>query len=77
MKEKLIKILNTVVPGINIEAETGLVDDGILDSLALINIIEQISMEFNILIPFDELDSIDFNSVENMMEMIKKYQART
>ncbi len=72
MKEQLLNVLKEALPGIDFESSDTLVDDGILDSLAITTIIAEISMEFGINIPFDELESGNFNSVDNMLMLIKR-----
>ncbi len=72
MKEQLMQLLKRVVPGVDFTVSDTLVDDGILDSLTITTIIAEISMEFDMIIPFEELVSENFNSVDNMVELVKK-----
>jgi len=72
MRERLIELLQEVLPGINLTISDTLVDDGILDSLAITSIIAEISMEFGISIPFDELESRNFNSIDSMLALIER-----
>ena len=72
MRERLIEVLTNALPGIDFTISDTLVDDGILDSLAITTIIGEISMEFGISIPFEELESKNFNSIDSMLEMIQR-----
>ncbi len=72
-KEKLLKILMELNPDINYETETALVDDGLFDSLEVMTIVTDIDDYFHIDIDPDEVIAENFNSVENIMNLIKKY----
>ena len=72
MKECLLTALCNVLPGIDFESSNQLVDDGILDSLSITTIISEISMEFGINIPFEELVTSDFNSLDSMIDLISR-----
>lgn len=72
MKEKLLTLMNEVLPGIDFTVSDTLVDDGILDSLAITTIIAEISMEFGINVPFEELESRNFNSIDNILSLIER-----
>ena len=67
---ELLDILREVKPGVDFETETSLVDDGILDSLDIISIISEVSDEFDVKIPPEEITPDNFNSAEAMMELI-------
>lgn len=72
MKERILALLQKTLPDIDFSMSDTLVDDGILDSFAIISIMAEISMEFGIMIPFEELESRNFNSVDNMAELVEK-----
>ena len=76
MREKVLKLLKNALPGINFEGSTSLVDDGILDSLAVTTIIAELTMEFGIDIPFEELESRNFNSVDAIVALISRCPKR-
>ena len=48
-----------------------LVDDGILDSLTLTTIIAALTMEFGIVIPYEEIIEENFNSLDAMAAMVE------
>ncbi len=73
MREKLKELLKTNYPEIDFEASTELVDDGILDSLTLVGIISTISMEFGVMLPYEDIVPENFNSLDSMAELIEKY----
>lgn len=72
MKEKLLALLNENFPEIDFTASQALVDDGILESIVLVEIISTISMELGILIPYEEIVPDNFNSVEAMAAMLER-----
>lgn len=72
-KEKLLRILIELNPDIDYESETALVDDGLFDSLEVMTIVTDIDDYFHIDIDPDEVIAENFNSVENIMSLIKKY----
>ncbi len=76
MCEKVLRLLKNALPGINFEGSNTLVDDGILDSLAVTTIIAELTMEFGIDIPFEELESRNFNSVDAIVALISRCPKR-
>ncbi|MGN0367768.1 MAG: acyl carrier protein [Wujia sp.] len=70
--EQLLEILEDLVPGGNFEGRTGLVDDGVLDSFTILNLISEISDEFGVDIPVSEVVPENFDSVETIMALIEK-----
>lgn len=72
--DKLIKILKDINPDIDYDIETALVDDGFFDSLEIMSIIVDIGDVFDIEIDAEDVTPENFNSVENMWQLIVKYQ---
>ena len=68
MKEKVSK--RTLIP----LPKHALVDDGILDSLAITAIIAALTMEFDIEIPYEELTEENFNSIQGIAAMVERLQ---
>lgn len=73
MKEKLLEVLKREYPEIDFTVDADLVDDGILDSLTIVGVISAISMEFGVVLPYEEIIPENFNSVDAMAVMIEKY----
>jgi acyl carrier protein len=72
MKEKVLAILTNLIPTIDFAHETKLVDDKLIDSLMIINIISELSIAFDIDINFDQITSDNLNSAEAMVAMIER-----
>lgn len=71
MREKIENILTEIIPEIDLNCET-LIDSGYIDSLALINLISELDIEFNIEIVFAELEVCNFNSVDAIQALVEK-----
>lgn len=72
MEEKVLELLTKEFPEIDFQSSEELVDDGILDSLTLTGIIAAFTMEFGIMIPYEEIVEENFNSVSGMAKMIER-----
>lgn len=73
MKE-LMEILEDLLPGIPLERRTDLVESGDLDSMTILNLISDISDEFDVEIPVSEVVPENFQSPEAIMALIEKLQ---
>ena len=68
---KLLQILTETCPGVDFTKETALVDDGFLESLALVTIVSEIMATFDIELNVDDLLPENFNSVPAMLRLIQ------
>ena len=71
MRKRIENILSEIIPGIDLTCET-LIDSGYIDSLALINLISELDIEFDIEILFAELEVCNFNSVDAIQALVEK-----
>lgn len=72
MKEKVLAICEEVNDTIDFTA-TDLIDGGALDSLTLVEVVTELMEEFEVEIPFEEMQPFNFNSVDAMVKLIEKY----
>ena len=72
--ERLIEILEEIEAGVDYENCTTLIDDGYLDSLAIISLVAEIEEEFDVQIPTVEIVPENFNSAKAIWELIRKIQ---
>jgi D-alanine--poly(phosphoribitol) ligase subunit 2 len=70
--EELLKVLNEFRPDIDFVTKTTLIDDGLLDSLDIVNIISELDSEFDIEIPVEEITPENFNSAQAMQRLIDR-----
>ena len=72
MKEQVLEILQELKPGVDFTSSTSLVDDGLLDSLDVMNLSVQLNDEFDIEItPLDVVPE-NFNSVEAITALVER-----
>jgi len=70
--DELFEILSDLFPDVDFETEDRLVDDKILDSYDLDSIVSEIEDQFDVTIPADMVTAENFNSVEDMYDLIQK-----
>ena len=75
-RERLVKALGAALPGIDFEASGNLVDGGLVDSFAIVSIIGVISAEYGVSIPYGELESRNFSSVDEMLKLIERCKGK-
>ncbi len=73
--EKLLSILKEIRPDVDFSSANNLMDGGTLDSFDIVAIIGEISSQFSIQVPVEEIKSENFNSVSDMLTMVQRIQA--
>lgn len=74
MYEQVLNVLSEEFPEIDFTSSEELVDDGILDSLTVTGIIGALSLEFGIMIPYEEITPENFNSVAAIAKLVESLQ---
>ncbi len=69
--EELLEILSDLHPEVDFEVEEHLIDDGILDSLDIVNLISEISEEFDVSITAKDIIPENFNSAKALYSLIQ------
>ena len=72
--EKLIEILEDIQPDADYENCTTLIDDGILESFAILSIVGELEDEFDISITPAEIIPENFNSAKALWAMVQRLQ---
>ena len=72
--EKLLEALAEVRDDVDFAGGKDLVDEGIIDSLDLTQIIAALDEAFDIHIPAGDIEPENFNSVDAMLAMVHRYQ---
>lgn len=71
---ELMEILNEIDDTIDYETETGLIDDHLLDSFAIISLVSELEDAFDISIDAAEMTPENFNSAANLWKMVERLQ---
>ena len=74
MRDTLLEILEEIAPDVDFENETALIDDGLLESFDIVNLVSELSDEVDIEIRPKDLVAENFNSVDAMVKMITRLQ---
>ena len=74
MEDKILDLLKREYPEIDFKASDMLIDDGIIDSLTITGIIALITMEYGIIIPYEDIVEENFNSVAALAKMVERLQ---
>ena len=72
MRDTILDLLGEIAEGIDFDTCTTLIDDGLLSSLDIIQLIGALNVEFDISIPATEIIPDNFNSVDAMAAMVKR-----
>lgn len=70
--DKLIEILEEIQPDVDYRECTTLIDDGLLDSFAILSIVGEIEDEFGVPVTPAEIIPENFNSAESLWDMIER-----
>ena len=72
--EELLEILEDIQPDADYDTYTTLIDDGILDSFAILSIVGELEDAFDIKITPAEIIPENFNSAQSLWAMVQKLQ---
>ena len=72
MRDTILEILDGIVEDVDFETCTTLIDDGLLSSLDIIQLIGALNDEFDLSIPATEIIPENFNSVAAMEAMVTR-----
>lgn len=70
--QRLIKIFKDICPELNLNSSERLVDDGLLDSLDIVELVTEINEVFDISVPPEEIIPENFNSAAAVMALIER-----
>lgn len=70
--ERLLEILEEINPDIDFENCTTLIDDGLLDSFAILEIVAEINDAFDVEVNAPEIIPENFNSAQALWAMIQR-----
>ena len=72
MRNQVLEVLRVAAPSVDFESSTTLADDGIIDSFTVVNIIAELSIEFDVSVPFEEISNENFNSVDAITALVER-----
>lgn len=72
--DRVIDILTDLHPEVDFETCTTLIDDEILDSFDIVTVISELSDEFDITIPPQEIIPENFNSAQALFAMVERLE---
>jgi acyl carrier protein len=71
-REEIIEILSELCPGVDFENSDSLIDDELIDSLDIISIVTELMDKYDIEISVDDLVPENFNSVDDIIDLVKE-----
>ncbi len=72
--EELIEVLKSVKPGYDFNEDTELIKNKVFDSLAMIQLVAELSDEFDVEITAEDIVPENFESVKSIYSMIKRLE---
>ncbi len=69
---KLLEILKQINDSIEYEKESNLVDDGLFSSFDILQCVSAIEENYGVEVPMSEIRNENFNSLENISNMIER-----
>ena len=72
--EELIEVLKSVKPGYDFTEDTELIKNMVFDSLAMIQLVAELSDEFDVEITAEDIVPENFESVKSIYNMIKRLE---
>ena len=73
MREQVLEILLDVVPDVDFENEVDLVGEKIIDSFAVVAMVNQLNDDLDIDIPSREILPENFYSLDTIVALVEKY----
>lgn len=70
--EQLLEILRGLHPEVDFESCNRLIDDRIIDSFDIVSLVSDISEEFDVTIPVEEIIPENFNSAKALYALIER-----
>lgn len=71
MREEILEILTGICPDVDFENEEELIDGGVIDSFAVIQIVTELMEYFDIFIDADDIEPENLNSLDDICEMVE------
>ncbi len=70
--EQLMEVLKAAAPKVDWEAEGDLIEEGILDSVDIISVVSELTAEYDIEIPAEEMEVENFCNAQAIYDMVQR-----
>lgn len=74
MKEKILEILLGLRPECDFENSENYIEDGLLDSMDIVALVDSVEEEYGISIPGTAISAKYFGNLDSIVELIEKYK---
>jgi len=71
MREEILKLCEEILPQIDFRGSKALVDDGLLDSISIMSLVSELSLEYGVIFDMNDLEPKDLNSIEAIVETVQ------
>lgn len=71
MREEILAILSEICPDVDFEKETALIDDNVIDSFAVIQIVTELMEHFDVFIDADDIEPENLNSLDAICKLVE------
>ena len=70
----ILEVLKSIKEDVDFESSTDFIEDGLLDSFDLVNLVSELEDVFDIEIRGVDIIPENFTSIETITELVEKYQ---
>lgn len=74
MKEKIMEFLTGLRPECDFENSDNFIEEGLLDSMDIVALVDSVEEEYGISIPGSEISAKHFGNLDSIVELIEKYK---
>ena len=74
MREKIMEILSGLRPECDFENSDNYIEDGLLDSMDIVALVDSVEDEYGITIPGTAISAKYFGNLDSIVELIEKYK---
>lgn len=71
VKEKLVEVIQKINPYEEFDDNTDLIEEELLDSLSIVNMVSQIEKELCVEIPLEKMKVDNFRSINTILSMLE------
>ena len=71
MRTRILNILHDINPYVDIDDNTLLIEEEVIDSIGIVLLLQQIEDEIGVFIPQERIDMDDFTNIDSITKMIQ------